>query len=85
MRMQSKVWLFYGLVAAGAISVGAIQSFLTSGESSGWAIYAVIAGLLLQFYFLRCPHCSALVVMRSPFRMFTFLVGDQCERCGRAY
>lgn len=84
MKIQSRVWLYYLLVLGLVLGALLAEAAISPPVSGLWAAGVLLVGAVVQFVFLRCPHCGSLAILRRRW-LSTPLVGECCEHCHREY
>lgn len=87
MRMKQKALLFY-LVSLVAFFAALAAVVAVYGERSTSVLVLALAWVgivgVLQFLWLRCPHCHRFAI-HKPSGGATPFVGDRCRYCGESY
>ena len=85
--LRQRAWLFYG-IAAGSLFAVVILGAITLGDRSSLLVVAALTWFgvvgVLQFVYLKCPHCGHVAII-TPRGVATPFVGEKCRYCGKEY
>lgn len=84
MKLQSKVWFYYLLVLGLVLGALLAEAAISPPVSGLWAACVFLVGAVVQFVYLRCPHCGSLAILRGRW-LSTPVVGERCEHWHRDY